>query len=203
MWHFTHVANVRQMIRDNHILPAARVDWNRNVANLAIKQRRTSKLVDPDDAYPRSFVSDHVPFYIAAKSPMLYFVCRGYGEYKDGPSPLVHLGVALGDIVDAGLTWCVSDGNAAASFTRFSRELATLGDFVDFDLLRQREWFNTDNDKDRKGRRSAELLAHPTLPIELVSRVCCHNPSTLQVVRTAFSSVGGVREYEVDAHMYY
>lgn len=90
--------------------------------------------------------SDHVPFYIAARSPMLYVVCKGHSGYSGGAGPLVHLGVALGDIIDADLTWCASDGNAAASYTKFSRQVDTLGTFVDFDLLCQRQWHNTDDD---------------------------------------------------------
>ncbi len=45
--------------------------------------------------------SDHVPFYIAARSPMLTVVCRAAPATPGGAGPLVHLGVALGDIIDA------------------------------------------------------------------------------------------------------
>ena len=135
-----------------------------------MKERRRHKVVSPDAGYPTSMASHHVPFYIAAKSPMLFVVCRGYGHYTGGAAPLVHLGVGLGDLIDAALTWCASDGNAAATFTQFSRDLPGLGDFVDFDLLCQRDWYNTPDDGDRKSgtgvsgaprKRCSPAVRHP------------------------------------------
>lgn len=203
VWHFTHVANLTSIVAQERLLPDCAVTPSAAVANDEVKERRRHKAVCPDAAYPTSMASDHVPFYIAAKSPMLYVVCRGHGRYTGGASPLVHLGVVLGDIVDAGLTWCASDGNAAATYTRFSRQLDTLGNFVDFDLLCQRDWYNTPDDPDRKSRRSAEILVHGHVPLNLVSRVCSSNADTLARARTLLEPVGGVRDYSVKPDMYY
>ncbi|MFI9506877.1 DUF4433 domain-containing protein [Nocardia sp. NPDC052566] len=203
VWHFTHITNLSTMVTEQRLLPASKMQSNTNVANKEIKELRTQKQVTPDHHYPTATVSEHVPFYIAAKSPMLYVVCRGHGEYKEGPDPLVLLGVTLGDIVDAGATWCVSDGNAAATLTRFSRELSTLGEFIDFDLLRQRDWSNTPDDGDRKRRRSAEVLVLAQVPLELVTRVCCSNEATLELAKGHLELVSGMREYGVNPEMYY
>ncbi len=191
------------MVAEKRILPAARVAANVNVADLEIKERRSHRRVRPDPAYPRAMVSDHVPFYIAAKSPMLYRVCRGHDGYQGGRRPLVMLGIALGDIIDTGLTWCASDRNAATPYARFSRELSSLGEFVDFPLLSQRDWFNTPDDGDRKSRRSAEVLVHQEVPLDLITQVRCFREDTLRVVRAHLEDVGGIREYGVDPKMYY
>ncbi len=203
VWHFTHVDNVPAIVAQGQLLPDSAVTPPTHVANDEVKERRRHKAVNPHAGYPTSMASDHVPFYIAAKSPMLYVVCRGYGHYKDGAGPLVHLGIALGDIIDASLTWCASDGNAAATFTEFSSNETELGNFVDFDILCQRDWRNTPDDPDRKSRRSAEILVLGAVPLELVSYVCTATPQTLTTARGLINPVGGMRNYKVQPRMYY
>ncbi len=203
VWHFTHVDNLPSIVDQGRLLPDSEVTPATHVANDEVKERRRHKVVSPDAGYPTSMASHHVPFYIAAKSPMLFVVCRGYGHYVGGAGPLVHLGVGLGDIIDAGLTWCASDGNGAATFTQFSRDLPGLGDFVDFDLLCQRDWYNTPDDGDRKSRRSAEILVLGAVPIELISYVCAARPETMDAARALFEPVGGMRNYGVQPQMYY
>ncbi|QZA08825.1 DUF4433 domain-containing protein [Mycolicibacter heraklionensis] len=203
VWHFTHIDNLPGILGQGRLLPDAAVTPATNVANDDVKERRRHKQVNPAPGYPSSMVSDHVPFYIAAKSPMLFVVCRGYGHYQGGSGPLVHLGIGLADIIDSGHTWCASDGNAAADFTQFSTDLTNLGNFVDFDLLCQREWYNTPEDPDRKGRRSAEVLILGDVPIELITHVCCSNIDTLTRAQTIFKNVGGTRDYIVEPGLYY
>ena len=149
VWHFTHKDNLQGIVDDNGLLPSTMKAPAVNVANTGIKGRRATIRVRPDGTYPEATVAQHVPFYIAAKSPMLYSISKGHEEYRGGTADLVFLGAALGDIAASGLTWCVSNGNAAAAFTEFSRQLPTLGSFVDFPLLQQRIWKNVPEDMNR------------------------------------------------------
>ncbi|MGB8405905.1 MAG: DUF4433 domain-containing protein [Mycobacterium sp.] len=203
VWHFTHIANLPAIAASGVLLPDSGVSATVNVAFDSVKALRRDKAVQPDPGYPRSFVSDHVPFYIAARSPMLYVVCR-YGAHEGGAGPLVFLGARLGDIAATpGLIWCASDGNAAAGFTRFSRDLSSVGSFVDFDLLCQRDWDNTPDDPNRKSRRAAEILVHGRLPLELVTDVACYNDATCAQAAAILSGVGGVRQYTTKPELYY
>lgn len=86
---------------------------------------------------------------------------------------------------------------------KFSRQVDTLGTFVDFDLLCQRQWHNTDDDPNRQSRRAAEILVYGHVPFELVSYVCCYNTETMTRVRTLLDPVGGVRKYVIKPGMYY
>jgi len=159
--------------------------------------------VRPDDTYPVATVAEHVPFDIAAKSPMLFVVSKGHEEYRGGTADLVFLGAVLGDIAASGLTWCVSNGNAAASFTEFSRHLPALGSFVDFPLLQQRYWNNTPDDMNRMSRRAAELLVLGPLPLSLISIVAAKTEPVLTRAQAQMSAVGGVRECHVFPQIYY
>jgi hypothetical protein len=197
------VNNLPSIVTAGRLLPDSAVTPPTNVAYDEVKERRRHKVVDPDTGYPASMVSEHVPFYIAARSPMLYVVHRGHAGYSDGVAPLVHLGVFLGDAIDANLTWCASDGNAGAGWTKFSRNIDQLGTFVDFDLLCQYRWNNTDEDNNRQSRRAAEILVHQHVPLELISWVCCCNEKTMTRAKTLLDSVGGVRNYIVKPEMFY
>lgn len=203
VWHFTHVDNLPSIVSTGRLLPDSAVTPLTDVAYDEVKERRRHKVVDPDTDYPASMVSDHVPFYIAARSPMLFVVQRGHAGYSGGVAPLVHLGVFLGDIIDADLTWCASDGNAGAGFTKFTREINELGTFVDFDLLCQYRWNNTDEDTNRQSRRAAEILVHGHVPVELISWVCCCNEKTMTQAEDLLNSVGVVRNYVVKPEMFY
>lgn len=203
VWHFTHIDNLQAVVSAGGLIASSSVTPTTNVAASEIKARRATKPVQPDPTYPASFVSDHVPFYIAAKSPMLYRVHRGHPEYGGGCDPLVFLGVQLGSIVDAGLQWCASDENASSSLAVFSRDLSTLGTFVDFDLLAQRDWYNTQDDLNRMTRRAAEVLVLHRVPIELVSFVTCKVPATLERAKLILNSVGGNLQYTVNNGIFF
>lgn len=203
VWHFTHADNLEAIVEAGRLLPDDSVAPSTNVGSSQVKARRRSRQVCPDPAYPVAPVSAHVPFYIAAKSPMLYVVTRGHEDYGGGDRDLVFLGVLLGDIVDSGLTWCASDGNCAAAFTNYSRTLDTLGQFVDFDVLCQRDWYNTPDDMNRKSRRAAEVLVRDSLPLELATIVVAKSQAVCEGARRVLGSVGGKRQYWVLPEFYY
>ena len=203
VWHFTHKLNLGAICASGKLLPASSVEPPRNVANQDVKGRR-SMPVRPDTEYPPSSVHDHVPFYIAAKSPMLFVVTQsGKESYRARSADLVFMGAVLGDLIDARVTWCVSDGNAAAGYTQFTRVVDDLSGFVDFDLLCQRMWRNTAEDPHRQGRRAAECLVLGEVPLELIRVVVTRNESDLDFVRAAFSSVGGERQYFAKQDIFY
>src|SRR5258705_8178260 len=72
VWHFTHVDNLPSIITPGRLLADAAIPPATDVAYSGVKELRRHKAVSPDADYPKSMASDHVPFYIAARSPMLY-----------------------------------------------------------------------------------------------------------------------------------
>lgn len=134
---------------------------------------------------------------------MLYVMARGHDGYRGGCAPLIFLGVVLGDIIDSGLTWCASDSNAATKYAAFSRDVATLGSFVDFDLLQQRDWYNTAEDADRKSRRAAEVLVLKEVPLALISVVVAKSDHVLTQARRIMRGSSDTRQYRVATELYY
>lgn len=89
VWHFTHADNLPGIITAGRLLADSAVTPTTEVAYNPVKELRRHKVVAPDSRYPASMASDHVPFYIAARSPMLYVVCKGHSGYSGGAGPLV------------------------------------------------------------------------------------------------------------------
>jgi hypothetical protein len=75
--------------------------------------------------------------------------------------------------------------------------------FVDFDLLCQKWWGKTTEDKNRPSRRAAEVLVLDQLPIEMITHVAAKSEASRESARSAFESVGGVRQYRLEPGFYY
>jgi hypothetical protein len=89
VWHFTHCANLPSIVDSEHLYPSTRRQPVVNVALRDVKTRRHRIEVKPDEQYPlNKSVAEHVPFYIAPKSPMLYAVTHGHTDYTGGADPL-------------------------------------------------------------------------------------------------------------------
>jgi hypothetical protein len=197
-WHFTHLDNVPLIVEAGALLAPAHIEPATNVALLSIKDRRQSNVMQPDEGYPKGkFVSDHVPFYIAAKSPMLYTVTEGHEDYDGGDGPLIFLGTSITKLIESGVTWCVSNGNAASSYVQFTRDLHTIGSFVDFDLLCAKWWSRTTNDPYRPGRRAAEVLVLDRLHLELITHVVTKSSESLELARSHQDDGQTQRQYRI------
>lgn len=189
VWHFTRLEYLTEIVADGGLTcdddVTVRAD---SVADPGIKAERRNRIIAAD-GYPLGrAVSAHVPWYIAAKSPMLYRVSKTFpSSVLDN---LVFLGMRLGDIVDTDLEWVASNANAASALTRFSTDLDSLGSFVDFDLLKAQYWNNIPEDLARASRRAAEILVYKRVPLDVMSVVAARNGSTLERARDTLSEAG-------------
>jgi hypothetical protein len=189
VWHFTRIDYLAEIVGDGQLVCDEQVSTRvGSVASADVKARRRMMIVNAPDYPPGRTVSSHVPWYIAAKSPMLYVVTRN--QPRDVVDGLVFLGMRLGDLEASGLEWAASDSNAATALAEFSTDLDTLGEFVDFDLLSAQMWSNTHDDPDRMSRRAAEILVHGQVPLDLVSVVVAKNEQTLDTARQTFEDSG-------------
>lgn len=179
-WHFTHKDNLGSIARDSALYCAESNQTYTDIGNPGIKLARQHRIVAADNYPSDRAVSDHVPFYIAAKSPMLYTL-------RSRADDLVLLGVTIRSLINAGLDFVISDGNARSNITGFVTDLQGLGDFVDFRVLQQKYWSNTPQDPDRKRRRQAEVLVFESVPLSLVSVVIAKVESTRSVADEALS----------------
>jgi hypothetical protein len=124
---------------------------------------------------------DYVPFYFAPCSPMLYAIYKGNVEgYSEGQNPVIYL-VSEAEAIEAyGLSFAFTDGHAVMAYAEFSDDLNDL-DFIDWELMKSKYWFDKQDDPNRKFRRQAEFLVYQFFPWELITKigVISHNYKTL------------------------
>lgn len=120
---------------------------------------------------------DYVPFYFAERSPMLYTINRGNVEgYDGGQEPIVYLVSRINTIREHNRPFVFSDGHGTKAFTQFFADLADLSN-VDWAIMKEKYWLDTDEDGDRKRRRQAEFLIHRECPWSAIRGLVVINAS--------------------------
>jgi hypothetical protein len=168
--HFTHVDNlagiaVRDGLFADCVLRSSAITV-RECGDLDIKLRRRST---PVRVAPGGVVGDYVPFYFAPRSPMLFKIWKGgVPTYQEGQEPLVYIVTSLATVDAAALPWVGSDGHVAASMSEHTNDWARLDSIVDWPLMKERIWRDTEEDGDRMRRRMAELLINRVFPAQCI-----------------------------------
>ncbi|WP_449060420.1 type II toxin-antitoxin system toxin DNA ADP-ribosyl transferase DarT [Planomonospora algeriensis] len=179
MLHFTHIGNLRGIVGPGLTADNRRPGLSVECGEPGIKQRRREQAVPVG---PGGVVADYVPFYFAARSPMLYRIHKGgVSGYQRGQSELVYLVTRLSRIITAGLAWVATDRNAALE-ARFAQQVQDLRHHIDWEVMKAENWANTEDDGSRKQRRMAELLVHGTVPWTAISHVYAYDDSTVASV---------------------
>ncbi|WBB77259.1 DUF4433 domain-containing protein [Micromonospora sp. WMMD882] len=185
--HFTHIDNLPSILATGALVADNLVDGHllTDVGSISIKASRRKREVP---CAPGGVVADYVPFYYAPQSPMMYRIACDHrdgkaGCYPGGDDPLVYLVSTVARVHAAGLGWVASDGNCAAELTCFSNSLHDMGELVDWALMREKVWRNTEEDGDRMRRRMAEFLVHREFPLRLMAGYVVRTPARERQVR--------------------
>jgi hypothetical protein len=201
LFHFTHIDNLPAVLAGDALLSdsvvSARGLLSYEAGDPAIKERRRERRVT---CPPGGFVADYVPFYFAARSPMMFKLSKGgvpsfTGDHRD----LVYLVTSVDDVVEAGLAFAISDRNAAVAVAEFSNDRAVLGDlgvaqpvstFIDWPLMNAQYWNDTLEHPDRMERRMAEFLVHQVCPLEVIRAIAVHSAARRSRVEHLFGASG-------------
>ena len=162
------MANLESIVRNGLSCDAHAQDGQLQVevGNQDIKERRRSRTVPVP---PGGVVADYVPFYFAARSPMLYVIWRGQvPTYQAGQEDVVYLLTTIERVKESGIPSVFTDRNATLGYAEFNNDLAQIESVIDWDLMEAMIWKDQPGDWDRKERRMAELLVHHRLPWEHV-----------------------------------
>jgi hypothetical protein len=135
-----------------------------SIAYANLKERRTSTRVTVG---PGGTLADYVPFYYAPRSPMLFVNHKGgVAANPNGQNEIVHLVLDVDELI-AQSSFVITDGHAATPLTTQFDGIAGLQE-IDWPIMEERYWSDTDEDGDRKRRRQAEFLVHDSVPFSAV-----------------------------------
>jgi hypothetical protein len=167
-YHFTHIDNLdavflhRALCCDSIVQASGTLA--RETADLEMKERRRNVEVPVGGV-----LADYVPFYFAPLSPMMLNLATGrIPGYEQGQTPFVFVVVDVDDVIRSGAACVATDGHPVSPFTSFLNDREAIEDGVDWDLMRETYWNDTDDDGDRMRRRQAEFLVRDTLPIAAI-----------------------------------
>ncbi len=204
LFHFTHVANLSSVVtyglrsdtavRSDGAL-AVEVGENR------IKQQRRGRAVPIG---PGGVVADYVPFYFAARSPMLYTIDRGnVAAYQNGQDPLLYLVTDVARLQQEGCRFVFTDRNACYRTAAYAEDPAQLEELVDWALMESTMWNNTATDPDRMERRMAEFLVHRSVPFRAVMTVGVRSEVTARTVAEVLGTLDDPPQVVVRPDWYY
>lgn len=136
-------------------------------------------------------VNDYVPFYFGIRTPMLYKIYTGKGVPKKPQEDIVYLCCPFVALVESGLEWCFTDGNAASDITKFFTQESDLT-ALDWTSIYAKEWSdnNKEGDHDRIRKKMSEFLVKGHVPREFVRRIVVQNEARARWLQPLVDSAG-------------
>lgn len=147
-------------------------------------------------------LADYAPFYFAPRSPMLYAIAGGWvAGYSGGQVEVAHMVFSANELA-RGDEFVITDGHAATSLSEQFDDFARL-DEVDWDIMRDRYWRDTDDDGDRKRRRQAEFLVFGSVPFHAVKQIGVMTEAVASEVRDELQGASDQPRIVVRPDWYY
>lgn len=186
--HFTHYENLSSIMQHKGLLMVKSVHGgsvtHKDIAYSDVQDKRAAT---PVPVPPGGVLHDYVPFYFAPRSPMLYTIHRGnVHQYNEGQRPLVYLVSTAQHVMKAARPFVFTDGHGIIKITNFFNQESDLH-HVDWDLMRERQWADTNADPDRKRRRQAEFLVHQFFPWTFIVGIGTYNSTIKEKVEYLIS----------------
>lgn len=124
---------------------------------------------------PFGTLSDYVPFYFTPFTPMLFNIKTGFNGIKMHPlDEIVIFVTSLRSLRAKEIPFVFTDRHAVLATAQFTSDLASL-DWIDWVILRNRDFKRDPDDPGKFERYQAEALVHRHLPMEAVSGIVCFN----------------------------
>lgn len=181
IYRMTHIDNVPFIVK-NGLWPKLSEVQDPDfvpIGNPSIIDKRTDKPVGVNP--PGGVLGEYVPFYFAGRSPMLLNIATGHVVDKVPQKDIVFIVCDAIEIINAGIPYCYTDGNAANKTSTFYNNLYGLQD-LDWGTIRAKMWANTDEDYDRVRKKMAEFLVKEHIPSNLICGFIVRNTDVQQKV---------------------
>lgn len=157
-----------------------------NYINIGAKNLISKRYTHKVPVEPYGVLNDYVPFYFSPRSPMLYTINKNPKQYGVLQSDIIFLVSSVEKIEEHNLKYVFNDGHFNFAFTEFYNKKEDL-DKVDFDLMKEKVWTNTEEDTDRERRRQAEFLIYQSVPFDCIGAIISYNETVQKHVQNVLS----------------
>jgi hypothetical protein len=138
---------------------------------------------------PGGTLSDYVPFYFTYASPMLYNIKTGYRVQHCPNAEIIFLVSSLYRLTDLGIRFVFTDRHAYLLTAEFSDNLASL-DWIDWDILRRKDFKYDPEYPGKMDRYMAEALVFQSLPLTGLLGFSCYNEQVATELRQEIKNRG-------------
>lgn len=168
-----------------------------------------SELITKRNEYPVGIVPPgetlgrYVPFYFGPLSPMLLNIKTGFrGITRRPQKDIVYVLCKASNITAQCNEWCFTDGHAKTAITEFYNDMQQIGE-VDWDIVKEKYWNNTDEDFDRMRRKQAEFLVKEHVPVSCIGLIAVYNEEKRILLQETIDRLGLTIPVKVKTQFYY
>jgi hypothetical protein len=157
LYRIIHIENLAHLLRygmGTRLHGSADINYL-NIGDSSLIDGRTDFPIPIDP--PNGYLGEYVPFYFGPLSPMLLKIKNGSGVEKREQADIFYAVCDFELIKSQCHQWCFTDGHAKKKLTKFFAHEEDLI-HVDWSLVRQRFWQNTEDDFDRIRRKQGNPL---------------------------------------------
>lgn len=134
---------------------------------------------------------------------MLYAIHKGMIiGYSGSQEDIVYLVSSVQIIVTNSIPYVFTDGHAIMKLSEFYNRSSDL-DKIDWQIMKETYWNDTEQDGDRKRRRQAEFLVKDFLPVQLLKGIAVRDKETETGVRKILENYGILLPVRVKYDWYY
>ncbi|MDO5617040.1 MAG: DUF4433 domain-containing protein [Cruoricaptor ignavus] len=175
MTHIGNIANIRQY----GITHRNSVNKNPNyisIGDSSIISVRNQRLVGDKK------LGDYIPFYFGKRMPMLYVIQKGFnGVSVIEPQQIIYCVTSVGEIEKSQINFLFTNGQANSFISKIYRkeDIINIENLVDFKAIQDNFW-NDEEDTDKKRRKEAEFLLESDLPFARILGFVCYNDMAKQ-----------------------
>jgi len=171
IYHITSLENLPSIIENDLLANSSCSNCRIKYSSIAHSNIQDKREITKVTITPYGNLHDYVPFYFAPRSPMLYTISRGNVEgYKGDQRQIIHLVSSVQVVISRNIPFVFTDGHAIMHLTNFYNKETDL-EYIDWQIMEEKYWCDTNEDGDRKRRRQAEFLVHRSFPWSLVDQI--------------------------------
>jgi hypothetical protein len=190
IFRITHIGNIEWILNNGlHCNNSPTKDPNFvQIGNPDLIDKRAARVVP---APTGGTLDDYIPFYFTPFSPMLYNIKTGWNGIQKRPMrEIVILTSTLHDLALNNVGFTFTDRHAYLQLARFSSQLAELAAWIDWKILRARDFARDPNDPGKFERYQAEALALGHVPLPALNGVVCHGAEEEAHLRDLVQNAG-------------
>lgn len=205
IYRITHIDNLEYILRVGKITRDGSANADPSYIGIGdnelIQLREEHQITTADGGNTYFPSRDFIPFYLSPRSVMLYRIHTGYNVAKVKQENIVHLVFRVADIADE-VDFLFTDGHGYARITAWFENLDSL-DSVDWKILKEKWWNNTEEDNDRERRKQAEFWIKNELSLCKIAGIGVYNDEAKSKVEALCFKYGRDIKVKVQPTYYY